>query len=237
MSKGRSRVEPIRAWNQTPRDGSSRLTELRGVREDPTCVWILLDGVKAGMVARETVARAGLVPMTPWTEAAARSVDEEVRCRLCDLTARRLLSVRVRARAELTRLLTSRGHDGTTVAACVDKYAGLGLIDDDRFAEIAVRSELVRRPVGRRLLEAKLRAKGVNDRAARAAIDTAMEGRDEMADALKAAESGARTMSARAEPEAARRRLTARLLRRGFSSEATRRAVDEVLGKPGRAAR
>lgn len=226
----RANPTPVRAWNAAPRDGSARLTEVRTVRDDPACVWLLIDGVRAGVVDRETVARLGLAatPMA-WTAPLAEKLDEEVRRRLCDRSAVRLLAARMRCREGLVRALTQRGHDRATAGACADRYAAMGALDDARFAEVVVRNELARKPAGRRLLEAKLRAQGVRGEDARGAVERALEGRDELADAKRVAAGALRAARAGTDPDALRRRLSGRLARRGFSGEIVRRAVDEAV--------
>lgn len=221
---------PIRAWNTMPRDGSVRLTEVRAVRDDPGCVWLLIDGVRAGLVDRETAARLGLAATPiPWNTDLAEKLDAEVRQRLCDRSALRLLAARMRCREGLVRALTQRGHDRQTATACADRYAGMGALDDARYAEVVVRNELARKPAGRRLLEAKLRAQGVRGEDARGAIDRALEGRDELADARRVAEGAFRAARAGSDVEVLRRRVSGRLARRGFSGETVRRAVDEAV--------
>lgn len=229
MKPARSSKTPIRAWETTPRDGSATLTELRTVRDDPACVWVLLDGVRAGILDRQSA--AGIGPPTPWTVALADRLDEEVRRRLCDRSAVRLLAARMRSREGLVRALVQRGHARETAAACADRFAGLGALDDARYAEVMVRNELARKPAGRRLLEARLRAHGITGPDARRVLDKALEDRDEAADALRVARAVARSLRPGADAQAARRRLSARLARRGFSSDAVRSAVEAVLGE------
>ncbi len=223
-------IPTIRAWNAAPRDGSARLTEIRAVRDDPACVWLLIDGVRAGVVDREMATRLGLTATpVPWTADLAEKLDAEVRRRLCDRSAVRLLAARMRCREGLVRALTQRGHDRETAAACADRYAAMGVLDDARYAEVVVRNELARKPAGRRLLEAKLLAHGVRGEDARGAVDRALEGRDELADARRVAEAALRGARAGSDPDALRRRVSGRLARRGFSGEIVRRAVDEAV--------
>ena len=231
MSRARrQRLSPIEAWARTPRDGSVRVTEVRTVRDDPACVWIVLDGVRAGLVDRDTAARVGLALDRPvWTAELADRLDAEVRRRLCDRTAVRLLAARMRSRSGLIQALTRRGHDRTTASACADEHARRGAVDDARFAEVVVRNELARKPAGRRLLEAKLRTKGVSGEAAGRAVEDALADRDELEDARAFARGSMRSFRSGADPDAVRRRLSGRLARRGFSGEVVRRVVDELL--------
>ncbi len=226
----RASPTPVRAWNDAPRDGSVRLTGIRTVRDDPACVWLLIDGVRAGVVDRETAAALGLAaaPMV-WTAALADRLDAEVRRRLCDRSAVRLLAARMRSREGLVRALIQRGHDRGTAAACADRYAEMGALDDARYAEVVVRNELARKPAGRRLLEARLRAQGIRGDDARGAVDRALAERDELADAVRLAASAVRSARAGTDAETLRRRVGGRLARRGFAGETVRRAVEEAL--------
>lgn len=225
----RSRVVMARAWGEAGRGGPATLGRLAGVRDDPACVWLEIGGVRCGMLSRETAAGLGLREGMAWTAALHGAVDSEVRRRLCDRAAVRLLTTRARSRAELERALVQRGHDRVTAEACVAAWDERGAIDDERYAETVVRGTLARRPVGRAVLEATLRGRGVEGRVARAAVDTALEGRDEIADARKAGVSAWRSLAS-LEAAVGRRRLSARLARRGFSAGVVRRVVDEIAG-------
>lgn len=229
MSRPRAKTTPIRAWRDTPRDGSVRVTELRTVRDDPACVWVVLGGTRAGVLHRAVIARVGLVVDMAWTQEIAERIEAEVRNRLCDRSAVRLLAARMRSRVELVRALTRQGHDAATASACAARHAEQGAINDDRYAEIVLRNELARKPAGRRLLEAKLRARGVGDAAARPAVVRALADRDEMADARKALGSASRSMLRSHQPDVVRRRLLGRLTRRGFSSGVCRKTVDDLM--------
>lgn len=228
--RGRQKLTPVQAWKRTPRDGSVAVTEIRTVRDDPACVWILLGGVRAGLVERATAVRHNLTELgVPWTEALAEKLGPEVERRLCDRSAVRLLAARMRSGEGLVRALTQRGHNRAVAQACAERYAGMGAIDDARYAEVVLRNELARKPAGRRLLGAKLFAHGVRGEDARAALDQALAGRDEVEDCRKVARGAARSIREGEEDAVVRRRLSGRLARRGFSGEVVRRVVDEVI--------
>lgn len=227
----RPSLTPIQVWQRTPRDGSARLTEVRTVRDDPASVWLMLDGRRGGVVPRETAARLDLAARTPvpWTEDIASGLEAEVRACLCQRSALRMLAARMRCREGLVRSLTQRGHDRATAEACADAFVRCKAIDDDRYAEVVLRNELARKPAGRRLLEAKLRAKGISGDRAGKAVAAALRGRDEIDDARTIARSAVRGFRADADPLALRRRLAGRLTRRGFSSDTVRKVIDELF--------
>lgn len=231
------RTTPIRVWDGAAGRDGVRLTGLRTVRDDPACVWIVLDGLRAGLVDRDAAAALGLADAASenaaWRADWHEQLDREVRDRLCRRAAERLLAARMRCRAGLVRALVQRGHDRTTAEACADHFGSLGAVDDARYAEVLVRNELARKPAGRRLLESKLRAHGVGRDEADRAIEEALRGRDELADARRAAEAAARSLRPGSDRQAARRRIGGRLARRGFRPEVIRRALDEVLREAG----
>ncbi|CAN5420335.1 recombination regulator RecX [soil metagenome] len=142
-----------------------------------------------------------------------------------------LLSFRPRTRSELRgRLLRKDFPEEVaeeTVAALVEK----GLVSDDSFAEVFVRDRTRLRPKGKRRLVQELRAKGVDAETAHAAVEEVWE-REEVSE-LDLAREAAAKWSPRAgeEPLRARRRLFGFLQRRGFSGDAIRQVMDEVLSK------
>ncbi|CAN5667138.1 recombination regulator RecX [soil metagenome] len=142
-----------------------------------------------------------------------------------------LLSFRPRTRSELRGRLIRKDFPEEvaeeTVAALVEK----GLVSDDSFAEVFVRDRTRLRPKGKRRLVQELRAKGVDAETAHAAVEEVWE-REEVSE-LDLAREAAAKWSPRAgeEPLRARRRLFGFLQRRGFSGDAIRQVMDEVLSK------
>lgn len=233
MSGRRRAKSTIRVWQAVVEAGQGTITELRTVRDDPGCVWLVIDGERAGILDRASVSDARLVMGLTLDAERIGLIDTEIRSRLCERSAVRSLAMRNQSRVGLIRGLRRKGFDAPTAEAVAEKYAEAGAIDDARFAETQVRNELARRPAGRRLLEAKLRAKGIADGDARPAIDAALADRDEYEDALGMARrtvaSIGRGVGRAPEPDVIRRRVVGRLARRGFSGDAVRRAVDAAM--------
>ena len=73
----------------------------------------------------------------------------------------RLLARREYAVAELTSRLRGRGHDEGVVVAVIDQLQDEGLVSDERFVEVFVRSRL-ERGAGPMKIEAELRQRGVD---------------------------------------------------------------------------
>lgn len=227
----RRRAQPVvRLWNGASRAGDAVIDDLRVVRDDPACVWIVCGRDRVGLIGRGSAERCGLAVGSVLNETLVGLIDAEVRERLCDRSAVRMLAARTQTAAILERKLVMRGHDRATAARVCARWRERGAIDDERFAENAVRNELARKPAGRRLLESKLAAKGVARDTAGRVIDEALSSRDELADALAIARKSVASITrAGMDPEVVRRRAFGRLARRGFSGDASRRALEIAM--------
>lgn len=141
-----------------------------------------------------------------------------------------LLSYRPRSAAELRRRLARKGFAAEVVDATVERLGDLGVVNDASFAETFVRDRVRLRPHGRRRLRQELRAKGVDEETAAAAIDEVME-REDASELDLAREAAARWKPRPGEErDRARRRLHGFLARRGFGSDAIRQVLEEKLG-------
>jgi len=141
-----------------------------------------------------------------------------------------LLSYRARTSVELKRRLKRKGFDDEVAASTVECLDRLGVVDDAAFAESFVRDRVRLRPHGVSRLGQELRAKGVDEDTARAAIEEVME--REGATELDLARAAAARWKHRAgeDPSRARSRLHGFLARRGFGGEAVRAVLRETLG-------
>jgi regulatory protein len=139
--------------------------------------------------------------------------------------ALRRLSVRARSRTELARDLKRRDVPAEAAAEVLDRFTEVGLIDDAAFAAEWVESRGRRSGASR--LRQELRLKGV----AEEHIAEAIGARDGEADLANARELAIRRCGAMQglDRVVRQRRLTAFLIRRGFSSSVVRRVVAEVL--------
>ena len=141
--------------------------------------------------------------------------------------ALRLIKFRPRSEAELATRLGRKGFGDETVRAVLEDLRRTGLVGDARFARYAANQAAVK-PVGRRLMLNRLRAKGIAPDLAEEAVQAATAGKDELELAREAA--GRRAPSLEGLPrEAARRRLFGYLSRRGFSSDVVWKVIHEKL--------
>ncbi len=139
----------------------------------------------------------------------------------------RLLSAQPRTRAQLERSLARDGAPEQVVAAVLDRFTGVGLIDDEAYAQAFLRTGVEVRRRGTRSLRSELRQRGVAAdviEAATAEIDADAERATALALASRRAAGWTRL-----EPQVRRRRLTGLLLRRGFSGAVVSSVLSEVL--------
>src|SRR3954466_11079789 len=73
----------------------------------------------------------------------------------------RQLTMAPRSRAQLADKLAERGADEAVAERVLDRFEEVGLVDDEAFAQLLVRSQRAGRGLGRRALAHELRRKGV----------------------------------------------------------------------------
>lgn len=78
-------------------------------------------------------------------------------------SALRLLAFRAQSIAEMQQKLTRQGYEPRTVLSVINEMRNAGHLNDDRFAQEFIRYQLLRRPTGRFLLQAKLKEHGISD--------------------------------------------------------------------------
>jgi regulatory protein len=117
------------------------------------------------------------------------SVEEEdlrsaAACYRAERAALRLIARAEQTETGLSRKLERRGHDQASVSAAVSRLVSLGLINDERYAGLWIRSRLVRRggkvPTPRRL-SAALRNRGIDSSTAAKALETILDTETELA--------------------------------------------------------
>lgn len=135
------------------------------------------------------------------------------------------LDLCARTRQELRRSLLARGFVSRAVEATLDRLADSGLVDDRRYAERAVEVSAAR-PVGVYAVRRKLRAKGVAEEDAEAALGALDD--EQQSQAAQAAARSLLRRYAQLPAREGRAKLSQALARRGFSWEAVRAAVDKV---------
>jgi len=148
--------------------------------------------------------------------------------------ALRILARGPRTEREVEGRLRERGYDVEAVERALARLRRVSLLDDRAFVRSFLRTELFKAPQGKRLLEMKLKRRGIPDGLIRL-LDTFLEEDPDLSGRSLASEEGRAALGfaqlrrryARLGPEAYRRRMQQALARRGFSWDTIR----ELLGE------
>ena len=140
------------------------------------------------------------------------------------------LARRPRTVAEMRRHLAGRGHAGPALDEVIERLRRIGYLDDLAYTRKFAGWAASEKPMGRIRLQAELAARGID----RQTIDRALGecfGPEQEAAALQSALDRALHRSGRPPVDpAARRRLAARLMRRGFSAGRVHAALQRPSG-------
>jgi regulatory protein len=142
--------------------------------------------------------------------------------------ALRLVTKRSQTTRDLREKLRRAEVPTAAVDHAVEQLERLGYLNDEAWAETRAR-EAVRRGHGRARARQELRQHGIGESDAAAAVALAYAEVDATQQAIEQARKRVNSLQ-RLEPDVARRRLAGFLMRRGFDHDATRAAVEAVLG-------
>ena len=132
-----------------------------------------------------------------------------------------------RSRSELAGKLAKKGVPVELTERLLDRFAEVGLVDDQAFARAWVQSRQPGKGLARRALSQELRRKGVDEEVARVALDE-VDPDAEVEAARGLVRRRLRTM-ARLDRDTAVRRLTGMLARKGYPAGVCFRVVREEL--------
>ncbi|WP_168581744.1 regulatory protein RecX [Gephyromycinifex aptenodytis] len=139
----------------------------------------------------------------------------------------RQLAMAPRSRKQLEDKLRSRGCQDDVAAAVLDRFAEVGLVDDEAFAEVLVRSQQLTRGLSRRALAHELTKKGVERHVRDAALaDIAEE--DERARAEQLVATRLKRLAGLPR-EVQTRRLSGMLARKGYPPGLSYAVIREAL--------
>ena len=139
----------------------------------------------------------------------------------------RQLAMMDRSRKQLLDAQTKRGVPEDIALEVVDRFEEAGLVDDEKFAGMLVRSRMSAKPVSRTGLARELARKGIHRDIADAALEE-MSDEDERAAAFELAQKKARSTDG-LDYDVRKRRIYGALARRGFTPDQIMSAVRAVL--------
>lgn len=197
-----------------------------GLREFRGVVIVALDGCDALRVRRTHFEKR---PLAEGEAVDPQAYEDSVAAiQLADAYEAALTALDSRARTarELERALLNKGYVRPAVEAAVERLRENRLIDDARIAGRIAESS-ADKPVGVYALRRKLKAKGISDEDADAALE-AFDDDQQQAAARRAAEKLLKRYEGLPRREA-RAKLSQALARRGFGWDSVRAAVDALL--------
>lgn len=209
-----------------------KITRIETQQKRPTRRNIYADGKFLIGLGAETLFRFGLRTGDELSAATLRALVQAEDLLSAKNAALRLLSSRPRAEREIRDRLRVKEFSDQTIAGAIDALKAAGLLDDREFARTYVRNALALKPTGPLLLKKKLLLLGVDRKIIESVIAESGDQTGNGADAQRAASSYlARAARAKTPTDAAvlRGRLTAFLLRRGYSWEVVRPLVQKAI--------
>lgn len=196
--------------------------------KNPNRLSVFLDGAFAFGVYQDVVLEFGLHVGQVLSVAEQQRILAADRIRVAKAKALHYLAHRDRTETEVRRKLQRSGFDEATVDAAVARLVELDYLDDAAYARAYVQGRFRNRGYGPVRLRSELMRRGV----ARRLIDAAVEGLMEEEDPLDAARTHAQKrwtrLARESDPRKRRKKLSDYLLRRGFTYDTVRQVVDEL---------
>jgi regulatory protein len=139
----------------------------------------------------------------------------------------RQLAMAPKSRKQLEDKLRQRNCPADVAQAVLDRMAAVGLVDDEAFAGMLVRSQQAGRGLARRALARELRTKGVDDETARATLESI----DPEQERVRAEELVTKRLKTMHGLEAAvqTRRLAGMLARKGYPADLSMAVIREAV--------
>jgi regulatory protein len=212
------------------------ITRIEPQKKRPGRKNIYADGEFVAGVSDETLLAFGLRTGDEITPERIKLLERAEELFGAKSAALRFLAVRPRSEREVRDRLREKEFGDEEIQKTVEDLTSAGLLDDDAFARAYIRNALALRPVGRVALMRKLLLLGVAKEKAVAALEETLAGTDQEADAARAAAGFLKrsaSLSRREDPRKTRARLTAFLLRRGYTWEIVRPVVQKAVAGGG----
>ncbi|MEO7267597.1 MAG: regulatory protein RecX [Knoellia sp.] len=166
----------------------------------------------------------GFAPPPP--DAAVEGVEPDAHDFARQIVLRQLTKA-PKSRAQLEQALAKRDCDPDVAAAVLDRLEEVGLVDDEAYAGMLVRSQQAGRGLARRALAQNLRQKGVSVEVAETVLDEVDPAAEEER-ARELVDKRLRRLHG-LDDIVQKRRLAGMLARKGYPSELSMRVIREAL--------
>lgn len=199
-----------------------KITTLKAQVKNSNRVSVFLDGEYAFGVAR--IVAAWLHVGQVLTDEKITQLQQQDAQEVAYQRALPWLGTRPRSEAEIAKKLAENGFDQPVIEMAISRLREAGLVQDEEFARIWIENRSTFRPRSHRLLALELRQKGVAEDVIDQALSNSLQ--DETL-AYEAALKYARRLES-AQWDVFREKLSAFLMRRGFSYGTTSEVVHQV---------
>lgn len=139
----------------------------------------------------------------------------------------RWLSYRSRTEAEVRKKLLTGGYDPSVVDEVIRWLHEYRYLNDRGIAETVIETLRRRGLVSKAMLQRRLLTRGIDPALAKEVTAEALEGIDELTEAMALAEKKMKTLS-RLPTDTARRRIAGFLSRRGFSADTIYKILERI---------
>jgi regulatory protein len=201
------------------------ITKVETQRRNPKRRSVFIDGKFAFGLDEEVLYKLGVKKGESLTEQQIKKITKEERKKEAKDVALRFLSFRRRTEKQAKDKLQKKGFDEKTIKATIDKLKEFDLINDLEFATSWVKDRLAFKPRGKKLLKQELWKKGIKKEIIEQVTEELCQDEDksalELLEKIKKRYKGL-------EPKVAKRRMFGFLLRRGFSYETIKKALNQV---------
>ncbi|KPK99417.1 MAG: hypothetical protein AMJ91_07865 [candidate division Zixibacteria bacterium SM23_73_3] len=199
------------------------ITKIEQQKKNPRRRSVFIDGKFAFGVDEEVVSKLGLEKGEGLTESKIKEILIQKDENEAKQVALRFLSFRRRTEKEVKDKLKKKNFDERTIKSTIDKLKGYDLINDFEFATAWVKERLAHKPRGKKLLRQELWKKGIKKEIIDQVTEELCQNEEKSASELM---EKIKKRYRNLEPQVARRRMLSLLLRRGFSYEASKTAME-----------
>ncbi len=211
-----------------------RITAIEPQKNDPSRRTIAVDGEFFLGISADVLVKFGLRKGDEVSREQLDAIAEAEELVQAKRKALDYLSRRMHSEKELSQKLSRKGYSDDTIRQVAEDFRGAGYLNDTQFAVAYVSDMMQKRPVGRRSLGQRLRAKGIGKEIIETVLSTALESDREETAALEAARKKLRTARSqfdRLDRAKKRQRLGQFLAQRGFDWDIIRRVVDALVNE------
>ncbi|CAM4251403.1 regulatory protein RecX [Saccharibacillus endophyticus] len=223
------REERLNHFGDFPEDESQEVTLVELLRR-PVNSYRIYFGPHYVTVHESTMIRYGMTKGSFFDKDAVQEIVQDNERQVAYSQALNYLSFKPRTSGEIEQKLLEKELDPEAVAATVKRLVDEKLIDDAFYAQEWTRQRINGKKKGKVVVKQELRRKGIDPEL----IDDALEAMGDDAELRSAEELAAKKWrTTKGESWERKRKTAAFIMRRGFSGDIARKALDNVLSSEG----